>query len=1022
MESSEVIGPLTRKLAVLIATALAVNLLPFAMPPAHAAVGATAEVDVKTAYRGETATYTFTVNNTSTAGESIGSVALAANSTIWTVNSCATSGWPAGTIGVAGGYSYCLVNSGAAADIPAGGSRTFTVVARVSNTTADQTGAVWSVTVDQDSTYNGGANSVAATGTGAGLGTAVYVWRLTDAVVATSTTPVGSACPASNKSAPNGASRVITICGSLSGSTAEVPGSAAPASLGGTLLSGVGSYSASAASITPPATNRVIANWTGNTIGPPGGGKTVTARVRSNATETSPLVTFTGYQSSSVPTAVNDSVTVAEDSGATAVNVLTNDSDADGETISVVPSSGATSKGSFNCTAANCSYTPNPNANGSDSFGYTITDGIRTASATVDVTITAANDKPVADPQSVSVDEEQSTTVTLSGSDVESSSLTFHVGSLPNDGRLYVGSTTTTEITTGDYALPGDQVTYVPNADFDGSDSFTFTVSDGTIQSDPATVTVTVDPVNDAPVATDDSDSTDEDSPVDVSVLANDSDVDGDALAVQDATDPADGSVSCDSDSCTYTPDPNFNGSDSFSYTVSDGNGGTDTATVTVTVDPVNDAPVAADQAVSTDEDVPLLITLSASDGDDSAVGIDIRSLPATGLLYDGDTTSEEDLITATDLFVFGRYRLAGDQVTYVPNADQSAADGFIFSANDGTDDSELATVTVTVDPVNDAPVAADDEDSTSQDMSVTSALLTNDADLEGDTLIVTGASNGTAGTTTVNPDNTVTYTPGPGYTGTDSYTYDISDGQGGTHSAVVAITVNAPDDTTSPVADGGADASRISPNGDGKFDEMNVSADFSEESSWNLSIFSEESPSGPVYSTTGYGTHMEYTWDGDATDGSGLPDGRYRWELTGEDDAGNPMVGLDGSVDLDLTAPVLTGLKVTPRIVKLKLQRRTFKAKWPRRLVVRYGQSEAGTITATIVKKRRVIKKFSVATLSQAGSARRVWTGKDRRGRVVRPGKYRIVLRATDLAANTTVHRGLTIKVKPAPKRTRRR
>src|SRR5918996_4104347 len=162
MESAEMIGPLTRKLAVLLATALAVNLLPFAMPTAHAAVGATAEVDVKTAYRGETATYTFTVNNTSTAGESIGSVALGADTTIFTVNSCASTGWPAGTVGTTPGFSYCLLNSGAASDIPAGGSRTFTVVAQVSNTTLDQTGAAWSVTIDADSTFNQGANSATA--------------------------------------------------------------------------------------------------------------------------------------------------------------------------------------------------------------------------------------------------------------------------------------------------------------------------------------------------------------------------------------------------------------------------------------------------------------------------------------------------------------------------------------------------------------------------------------------------------------------------------------------------------------------------------------------------------------------------------------------------------------------------------------------------------------------------------------------------------------------------------------------
>jgi hypothetical protein len=792
-------------------------------------------------------------------------------------------------------------------------------VARVSNTTPDQTGAAWSVSVDGDGTYNGGANSGTASATGAGLGTAVYVWRLTVAVVATSTSAIGSACPASNKTADAGTTRVITICGSLSGSTAEVPGSGSPASLGGTLLSGIGSYAPSSASITPPATNRVVANWTGNTIGSPGGGKTLIARLRSNTTETSPLTTFTGYQSTSAPTATNDSVTVVEDSGASTIDVLANDTDADGDALSVVPSSGTTPKGSFSCTAANCVYTPNPNENGSDSFGYTITDGSRTASATLDVMITPANDRPVADEQSVSVDEDQSTLITLAGGDVETASLTYLIASLPGTGKLFEGNTTATEITTADHALPGDEVTYVPDPNSNGDDSFTFKVNDGALQSDPAMVDITVDPVNDAPVCTGPyAGSTDEDAALDGSVSCTD--VDGDSLTYSVVSGPANGgfggSFAADG-SFTYTPDSDFNGSDSFTFT-----------------------------------------------------------------------------------------------------------------ATDGTADSADATFDITVDSVNDAPVAADDDDSTSENTSVTTDVLANDSDAEGDALSVAGVSDGSGGTTTLNPDNTVTYTPGPGFTGTDSYTYDISDGNGGTDSASVAITVSqqepggggTPDeDTTPPVASGGADAGRISPNRDGKFDEMNVSADFSEESSWTLSTFSDESSADsalsllgvdsptPVYTRVGLGARMEHTWAGVASDGVGLPEGSYRWELSGEDDAGNPMVGLEGSVRLDLTAPVLTRLKATPRRLRLKSHRRTSK-----RLVIRHALSEAGTIKATVLRKRRVVKRLKLATLGRAGTAYSVWNGRVDRGKRLRSGRYRVVLRATDLVANRTVHRGLTFKVMP--------
>src|SRR5688572_15269603 len=108
-----------------------------------------------------------------------------------------------------------------------------------------------------------------------------------------------------------------------------------------------------------------------------------------------------------------------------------------------------------------------------------------------------------------------------------------------------------------------DTVTYTPDPDFNGTDTFDYTASDGNGGTDTATVTVTVDPVNDAPVAQDDAETTDEDTPVDIDVLANDTDADGDSRPVYSATDPANGSVVVNlDDTVTYTPDPDFNGTD----------------------------------------------------------------------------------------------------------------------------------------------------------------------------------------------------------------------------------------------------------------------------------------------------------------------------------------------------------------------------------------------------------------------------------------------------------------------------
>ena len=130
----------------------------------------------------------------------------------------------------------------------------------------------------------------------------------------------------------------------------------------------------------------------------------------------------------------------------------------------------------------------------------------------------------------------------------------------------------------------GSNVTYTPNPDFNGTDSFTYTISDGNGGTDTATVNVTISPANDPPDAVDDSATTPEDTPVIIDVLANDTDIDGDTLAVDSVTKGASGSVTNNGSDVTYTPNPDFNGTDSFTYTISDGNGGTDTATVNVTV------------------------------------------------------------------------------------------------------------------------------------------------------------------------------------------------------------------------------------------------------------------------------------------------------------------------------------------------------------------------------------------------------------------------------------------------------
>ena len=177
--------------------------------------------------------------------------------------------------------------------------------------------------------------------------------------------------------------------------------------------------------------------------------------------------------------------------------------------------------------------------------------------------------------------EDTSVEMTLTGSDIDEDSLTFSIG----------------EATNGTVSLDGAVVTYTPNANFNGTDSFTYTANDGTTDSAEATITVTVSAVNDIPTVADVAVSTTEDTSVEMTLTGSDIDEDSLTFSIGEATN---GTVSLDGAVVTYTPNANFNGTDSFTYTANDGTTDSAEATITVTVSAVNDIPTVADVAVST--------------------------------------------------------------------------------------------------------------------------------------------------------------------------------------------------------------------------------------------------------------------------------------------------------------------------------------------------------------------------------------------------------------------------------------
>jgi LPXTG-motif cell wall-anchored protein len=297
-------------------------------------------------------------------------------------------------------------------------------------------------------------------------------------------------------------------------------------------------------------------------------------------------------------------------------------------------------------------------------------------------------------------------------------------------------------------------------------------------------VTIQVRDVAFDPAAADDTATTPEDTPVDITVLGNDSDPDGDPLSVTAVSDPANGAAVINGDgTVTYTPDPDFNGVDTFTYTISDGNGGSDTATVTVTVTPVNDPPVAVDDTATTVEDTPVDVVVLANDSDpegDPLTVTGIVTTPANGTaVINGDNT-----------------------ITYTPDPNFSGVDAFQYEISDGNGGTDTAWVSfILVTPINDDPVAVDDPATTPEDTPVTVPVLTNDTDLDGDTLTVQSVTQPANGTVVDNGDGTVTYTPDPDFSGTDTFTYTITDGNGGTDTATVTVTVTPSGTNNDPAA-----------------------------------------------------------------------------------------------------------------------------------------------------------------------------------------------------------------------------
>jgi len=452
------------------------------------------------------------------------------------------------------------------------------------------------------------------------------------------------------------------------------------------------------------------------------------------------------------------------------LDFLFNDIDSTGGSASVTLNS-EPQHGSLALQDARFLYNPNQDWYGEDSITYVVNDGDGGVSnvASINLIATPVNDAPIANDINAQMDENKvngrykPVTVTLNASDVDGDDLTYVLIASPANGS--VGN------------ISNNEIIYTPNQDFNGTDTFTYKANDGAEDSNEATVTVTINPVDDPPTTENMSVETDEDVALEISFPATD--VDGESLSYSIEDGVSNGTLELTNNIVNYTPDLNWSGNVSFTYKANDGISDSNISTVTINVNAVNDPPVSEEITVETEEDGATAIGLNAQDVEgplNDQFFYSIVSQPSNGTAT----------VPAT---------VPNNTCEYRPNKDFYGTDTFTFRASDGTDNGNIATVTVTVTPVDDFPEAQDVSVSVDEDNSIIFTLPVVDVDGGPSySYEINLDQDPSSGSVTIS-NNQANYTPNLNFYGQDSFRFKSVLENGNSADATATITVNPVND-----------------------------------------------------------------------------------------------------------------------------------------------------------------------------------------------------------------------------------